>query len=91
MSNKRTRPESQGERSGRFYGPFPDFGTRLKIVADKNPKKPGTQTWHRFEKYLKARPRSVGEFLKYGTREDIRWDVAHGFIALEPDPRFYDD
>lgn len=53
----------------------------LKILADENPKRPGSESYKRFKLYNKAS--TVQEYLNAGgSLADIRWDVAHGFIKV---------
>jgi len=89
-NSRKKRPAAEGDRK-RLYGEFPDYNTRLRVWDQGNPKRPGTQCWRRFEAYMAAKPKTVGEFLKYGTREDVRWDLARGYIILDPDPRYVDE
>jgi hypothetical protein len=71
----------------RLYGEFPDLDTRVRFLVDANPKRPGSKSWYRFDAYLKARPMTVRQMLDAGaTNEDVRWDFAHRFIALDPAP-----
>jgi hypothetical protein len=72
----------------RLYGEFPDLDTRVRFLVDANPKRPGSKSWYRFEAYLKERPMTVGQMLDAGaSNEDVRWDVGHRFIALDPVPK----
>jgi len=74
----------------RYYydGPFPSPDTKLRFLVADNPKIPGTAAWARFNLYLRAKPETVREFMDVGGRsEDIRYDLWHDYIALDPDPR----
>jgi tRNA(fMet)-specific endonuclease VapC len=73
----------------RYYdGPFPSPNTRLWFLVTHNPKLPGTASWDRFAIYFNAKPTTVREFMTVGgTRTDIRYDLWHEYIALDPDPR----
>jgi len=71
----------------RLYGDFPDLDIEVRFLVDSNPKRVGTKSWHRFERYFKANPKPVEEMLNAGAiPEDVRWDLGHKFIALNPDP-----
>lgn len=71
----------------RLYGDFPDLDTRVRFLVDANPKRSGSKSWHRFEKYFNARPLTVRQMLNAGaTNEDVRWDFGHRYIALDPAP-----
>ena len=59
--------------------PFADRDTALRVAA-KNPKKRGTASWDRYERYKTAR--TVGEFLdRGGTPGDLRHDWARGYVT----------
>ena len=59
--------------------PFADRDTALRVAA-KNPKKRGTASWDRYERYKTAR--TVGEFLDAGgTSGDLRHDWARGYVT----------
>jgi hypothetical protein len=82
-----SNPRSSGSRS-RLYGDFPDLDTRVRFLVDANPKRPGSKSWYRFEAYFKARPLTVRQMLYVGAiHEDVRWDLGHRFIALDPAPK----
>jgi hypothetical protein len=54
---------------------------RIRILVSSNPKKPGTKAHYRFSLYKDGMTPS--EFLAAGgLREDLRYDEAHGFIAI---------
>jgi len=72
----------------RLYGEFPQLTTRVNFLIEQNPKRPGTKSWYRFEKYFALKPKTVGEMLSAGAiPEDVRWDYGHKFISLDPDPK----
>ncbi len=80
------RRVARGDRP-RLYGEFPDLKTKVSFLVDNNPKRVGTKSWHRFERYYRAKPRTIEELLNAGAiREDVRWDWGHKIIALDPDP-----
>jgi hypothetical protein len=58
----------------------------VKLVVDKNPKKPGSMSFDRFEKYFevdKLGDYTVQDCLDAGVRmDDIQHDRAHGFIIV---------
>jgi hypothetical protein len=82
------KSESAGARERYYRGPFPPLETKLRFQTTDNPKKSGTAAWVRFEQYFKANPTTVSEFLSVGgTPTDIRYDLWHEYIALDPDPR----
>ena len=59
--------------------PFADRDTALRVAA-KNPKKRGTASWDRYERYKSAK--TVGEFLDAGgTSGDLRHDWARGYVT----------
>ena len=75
-----------GERP-RLYGDLPNLNTKVRFLVESNPKRVGTKSWHRFERYFKADPKTIEEMLNAGaTREDVRWNWGHEIIALDPDP-----
>ena len=77
-----------GGARARLYGEFPDLATKVRFLVDSNPKRLGTKSWHRFERYFKVNPKTIEEMLNAGAiREDVRWDWGHDIIALDPDPR----
>ncbi len=81
-----SNPRNKGSRL-RLYGDFPDLDTRVRFLVDANPKRLGTKSWRRFEKYFRERPLTVRQMLEAGAiREDVRWDFGHRFIALDPVP-----
>jgi len=89
-SVKRVNDEGdKGKGPRRYYdGPFPTLDTKLRIVATSNPKRKGTAARARFDAYLRANPTTVREFLAAGgQRVDIRYDLHHNYIELDPDPR----
>lgn len=54
---------------------------RIRILVDANPKQIGSASRERFGRYQTGM--SVEEAYSVGIRpEDIRWDVAHGFLEL---------
>jgi Protein of unknown function (DUF2786) len=54
---------------------------RIRILAPANPKKPGSNAWHRFNLYKDGM--TVREFLAAGgTRSDLHYDVDHKFIDI---------
>lgn len=56
----------------------------IYVLADKNPKRPGTATFERFKLYRTGM--TVGEFIKAGgLNVDLIWDAAEGrkFIRIE--------
>jgi hypothetical protein len=73
----------------RYYkGPFPSPDTKLRFLVSDNPKVFGTGSWARFDAYFKAKPTNVSEFMAAGgTHADVRYDLWHKYIALDPDPR----
>jgi hypothetical protein len=58
--------------------------TRLiRVLADRNPKRPGTAAHDRFALYVDGM--TVAEFLRAGgTRGDLQWDQERCFIRLAP-------
>ena len=63
----------------KFRYPFADRDTALRVAA-KNPKKRGSASWDRYERYKSAR--TVGEFLDAGgTSGDLRHDWARGYVT----------
>lgn len=54
---------------------------KIKVLVAANPKRKGTQAAKTFKLYSKAT--TVEEFLAVGgTRADIAWDSARGFIKV---------
>lgn len=71
----------------RLSGDSPDLDRQVRFVVDANPKRPGCKAWHRFEAYFKEPPLTVRQMLAAGAKpEDVRWDLAHRFITLDPVP-----
>jgi hypothetical protein len=59
-----------------------DPTARLSVLV-ANPKKAGSATFERFAKYIDGA--TVADSLKNGVLSgDIRWDLAHGFIRIDP-------
>ena len=72
------RAEAEVRIAPKSY-PFADRDTALRVAA-KNPKKRGTASWDRYERYKSAR--TVGEFLdRGGTSGDLRHDWARGYVT----------
>lgn len=70
-------------KTGGKRGPAPQYAdaSRIKLLVDKNPKREGTAAHGRFSLYVSGS--TVGSFLESGgTRADLSWDVAHGFISI---------
>lgn len=59
--------------------------SKIKILAESNPKRPSSTAYERFEGYLTTPPpSSVEEALKNGlTMGDIKFDFIHNFIDIE--------
>lgn len=54
----------------------------IRVLAESNPKKPGSKTYERFELYEDGM--TVQQFReKGGTSDDVKWDAERGFIKLE--------
>jgi hypothetical protein len=54
---------------------------KIRVLRPTNPKKPGTKAWHRFNLYKDGM--TTNEALRAGlTREDLRYDIEHGFIEI---------
>lgn len=54
---------------------------KIRILAASNPKKPGSNAWHRFNLYKDGM--TVNDFLRAGgTRSDLHYDVDHNFIDI---------
>lgn len=55
--------------------------TRIIVLAHTNPKRPGSESFHRFGLYRSGE--TVEEYVAAGgRRSDVRWDAAHGYIGL---------
>lgn len=53
----------------------------ITLVIDKNPKREGSDAQYRFGLYRNGM--TVRDYLNAGgTRDDLRWDAAHGFIQI---------
>jgi antitoxin component of MazEF toxin-antitoxin module len=58
-----------------------DEACRISILTKTNPKQPGSASRARFDLYRDGM--TVGDAYDAGVRrEDVRWDLAHGFIEL---------
>jgi hypothetical protein len=56
----------------------------IKVHAEENPKRAGSQARQRFEKYFELKESTVGEAKRLGLRhDDFRNDVARGYISIE--------
>lgn len=56
--------------------------TTISVVADHNPKRPGTTAHARFALY--ATCATVGEYLDAGGRRaELAWDISRGYISVE--------
>jgi hypothetical protein len=54
---------------------------KIKLVVEANPKRKGTDAAKRFRLYSKVA--TVEQFLeKGGTRADLAWDTARGFVKV---------
>jgi hypothetical protein len=54
----------------------------IRLLVDKNPKRPGTGGHDRFAKYVDGM--TVARFLEVGgTRDDLAWDQKRAFIRLD--------
>jgi len=79
---RRPRAQQQSKQS-RSRAPLRDDRV-IRIVATENPKKPGSKSHARFEAYQDGM--TVQEFcLRGGTRADVKWDAARGYIRIEGD------
>jgi hypothetical protein len=86
--NREGAEHSTNNRERYYKGPFPSPGTKLRFFVSANPKVPGTASRARFDTYFGAKPTTVSEFMAAGgTRADVRYDLWHKYIALDPDPR----
>jgi hypothetical protein len=55
----------------------------VRLVVGRNPKKPGSSTWGRFEAAMAVLPCSKAVLFATGyTKADFAWDLAKGFIAV---------
>jgi hypothetical protein len=71
-------PKANGEK--RTYTRI-NAESKITLLVDKNPKRQGSESYKRFEKYSNGL--TVAEFLKKGGKSaDISYDVAHGYISL---------
>jgi len=62
-------------------GLTPVHGSRLTWLVATNPKKKGTLSYKRFQKYRGAR--TIGAFTKAGgTIKDLKSDVSHGYVKV---------
>lgn len=68
---------------------FPDTA-KITVVAETNPKRPGTKAHAKWQLYAKAK--TVGDVIaafvaakhpKRRALSALRWDEAHGFIKIE--------
>lgn len=60
-----------------------DNNTVVVLTTQVNPKKAGTASFDRFEKYVDGM--TVTAALAVGiTRDDLRWDSKHNYISLKP-------
>ena len=54
---------------------------KIVVLAERNPKRPGTASYKRFALYKKAA--TVGEYLELGgSRTDLKWDLQRKHIKL---------
>ena len=59
----------------------PGDDRKIVVLAEKNPKRPGTASYKRFALYKKAA--TVGEYLELGgNRTDLKWDQQRKHIKL---------
>ena len=77
MSSKRTKKlDKRGGRAPKY----PDHYV-INLLKKENPKRPGTKCYEHFKLYRDGM--TVADYLKVGgTRGDVNWDVAHGFIKV---------
>jgi hypothetical protein len=55
----------------------------IRRLVNRNPKRYGSSTWQRFERYAETGITVAEAFRRGMTQADLRWDVAHGFIRIE--------
>ena len=56
---------------------------KIKLLVKDNPKREGSASYNRFELYKSSK--TVSEFIAAGgTRADLAWDAARGYIAIAP-------
>lgn len=80
------RPIAELQVNGSNRGPRRKYHEDqiIKVHAEKNPKRAGSQARRRFEKYFELKESTVGEAIRLGLRhDDFRNDVAHGYISIE--------
>lgn len=55
----------------------------IKPVRDANPRRAGTAGWDSYNILLDGGAMTVAEYVeKGGRRNDLRWDIAHGYVEL---------
>lgn len=76
---KERKQREPKERKERTYKHASDH--LIKMLVASNPKKTSSAAYQRFEKYVDNM--TVSQALTAGlTREDLAWDVKHGFISI---------
>jgi hypothetical protein len=80
---KGKQAKSNGKKEKRAAAPRGEYvGKKIKLIAKENPKREGSAAHKRFAIYKNGMP--VETFLEKGGRTSaIRWDLKHGFIALQ--------
>jgi hypothetical protein len=77
-AKKATAKKASGERKARTPK---NSESKIKVLAEENPKRKGTASHARFAKYKDGM--TVDEFIKKGgTAADVNYDVKHGYISL---------
>jgi hypothetical protein len=80
--DKEAGPRGKGGRPSRAV--TKDIDRKIVVLlSPKNPKKAGTKSHARFEKYVHGKSVAENLAIEGGmTRGDIAWDTAHGFVKL---------
>jgi hypothetical protein len=78
---KKASKKSNGGGNGKGRAPKFDLDAKIKVMVDENPKRKGTASYKRFEKYENGM--KVADAIAKGVKTaDIHWDVKHNYIAL---------
>lgn len=81
MAKKKAPKAKKSTGGGRGRAAKFDLEAKIKILVDENPKRKGSASAKRFEKYENGM--KVADALAKGvTSADINWDTKHNFIAL---------
>ena len=80
-SAKKGKPKAKPAKAAKPKKSKFDHAAKITVLAEKNPKRPGTDSHRRFALYRSGM--TVADyFAKGGSAPDLLWDLHHKFIKL---------